>query len=150
MTAKKDTRTFRQRLADRWKNDREDNSPVPCAVPLTAQKPLSLQEEIQRFIRNEVSQIAESQQHESFEEADDFEPEDENITPLTQYELTALQADAPMHDADPPEAPQESGTATQEGATAPSEAPAAIVPSEASQTAPADHGNGAQAPALNP
>lgn len=72
--------------------EREKNDPTPMAKPIGYNQPLSLQDEIRRFIRQEVSVQAQDDGHETFEEADDFEEEDPDTVDLTNYELTALQA----------------------------------------------------------
>lgn len=58
----------------------------PVAVPHNWDRPLSLHEEIKRFVRIELSRTAEMQGQESFEEADDFDV-DEEPDPLSPYEL---------------------------------------------------------------
>lgn len=59
----------------------------PVEVPLELRRPLSIQEEIKRFVRQELSRRAEASALETFEESDDFELDDEDDVPATQYEL---------------------------------------------------------------
>lgn len=76
-----------------------DNTPVE--IPLGWRRPLTLQEQIQRHIRVEFSQLASSRGFESFEEADDFDV-DEDPDMLTQYELHEMAPEAIDRDASPP------------------------------------------------
>lgn len=55
----------------------EVNSGVPIELSAQHQKPLTLREEMMRFIRTEVSKSAQKQDMESFEEFDDFSIDDE-------------------------------------------------------------------------
>lgn len=63
---------------------------TPVEVPLNFRRPLTLQEEIQRLIRNQMSQNAAAQGFESFEEANDFDVDDD-ADPFTQYEVAEMQ-----------------------------------------------------------
>lgn len=56
---------------------KETPDPTPVAVPVGHDRPLTLREEMRRFIRNELSQQAQEEGHESFEEFDDFSIPDE-------------------------------------------------------------------------
>lgn len=76
--------------------------PTPIEVPLGFRRPPSIHEEIRRFVRQEMSRQAQEQGGESFEEADDFEV-DEDPDPLTQYELQPMQVERAIRR----EAPQE-------------------------------------------
>lgn len=49
--------------------------------------PLSIKEQIQKLVRVELSRQAEAQGKESFEQANDFDVDDEDAEPLTPYEL---------------------------------------------------------------
>lgn len=57
---------------------REVPDPRPVSVPHGWQRPLTLQEEIRRYIRVEMSKQAAQDGEETFEEADDFDVEDED------------------------------------------------------------------------
>lgn len=60
--------------------------PIPVEVPLKFRdRPLTIQEEIARYVRINLSQHAAEQGEESFEEADDFDVEDENHDGPYQY-----------------------------------------------------------------
>lgn len=65
--------------------------PTPVHIPGKTDRPapLSLREEMQRYIRQQVSQMAEQQRMETFEEADDFEVEEEPdlTSPYTVQEM---------------------------------------------------------------
>lgn len=67
--------------------------PTPVEMPLGFKRPPSLQEEIQRLIRVQMSQLAQEDGYESFEEADDFEV-DEDPDPLSPYEVVEMQPEA--------------------------------------------------------
>lgn len=80
----------------------------PVEWPANIKRPLSLQEEIQRFVRVEMAQRAADYGFETFEEADDFNVEDEEDF-VSPYEMTELQEDAAMTSAatPPPPSPAE-------------------------------------------
>lgn len=65
--------------------------PTPIHIPgKDHPAPLSLREEMQRFVRQEVSRAAEAAEVETFEEADDFEiQEDPDLT--SEYTVLNLQ-----------------------------------------------------------
>jgi len=89
---------------------REIPDPTPAAIPFQFSRPLSLQEEIKRFVRIEASRAAADAGAESFEEADDFEV-DEDPDPLSPYELKEAVPEWPGgvkdEDASPPPDPKE-------------------------------------------
>ncbi len=120
--------------------------PTPVEVPLNAHKPISLQEEIKRFIQTEISNQADKDGHETFEEADDFEedPLDADIMPLTAYELTTLQTDVegpPQSlEGDPAAPPPENETALREAVES-NEAPSTDAPIPAEGEAPQEKQN---------
>lgn len=58
--------------------------PTPCSLPVGFERPLSIQEQLRRLIRHEVSQKAVMDGQESFEEADDFDCGDND--PSSPYE----------------------------------------------------------------
>lgn len=66
--------------------------PRPVEMPIGFQRPPSLQETIQRLVRNELSDVASAGNLESFEEADDFDVEEEEFT--SPYELTEMQEES--------------------------------------------------------
>jgi hypothetical protein len=67
----------------------------PVEVPLM-RRPLSLQDEIRRFVRQELSARAQDQGFESFEESDDFEVGDDSSEPSTVYEMDEEQELSPI------------------------------------------------------
>lgn len=79
--------------------------PTPVSVRPDLRRPPSLQEEIRRYVRQALSQQVAEQGGESFEEADDFEV-DEDPDPLTQYELQPMQVERAIQR----EAPKEEQT----------------------------------------
>jgi len=59
--------------------------PTPVSLPAGFKRPETLAEQVQRLVRNQVSQEAHKAGAETFEEAEDFDIEDE-IDPSTPYE----------------------------------------------------------------
>ena len=57
---------------------------TPLEMPLGAQRPESLQATIARLVAQQIDEER-NEQHESWEEANDFEPEDEDLLNLTDY-----------------------------------------------------------------
>lgn len=74
-------------------NDRghEVPDPTPVEWPAGVRRPETLTEQIQRLVRVQMSQFAEEQGLETFEEADDFDIDDEEGAPFSPYELTEMQ-----------------------------------------------------------
>lgn len=68
---------------------------TPLEVPLHWRRPPSLRDQIKQFVRTELSAQAEDRGFDSFEEADDFEM-DEDPDPLSRYELTPAQEEVPV------------------------------------------------------
>lgn len=62
---------------------------TPVEVPLRLKRPLTMQEEMQRFIRVEASRAAEAAGYETFEESLDFDVDDDE--PLTAHEVLDMQ-----------------------------------------------------------
>lgn len=65
---------------------REIPDPKPLELPIGFKRPESLAEQVQRLVRNQVSQYAAMHGEETFEEADDFDIEDD-VDPTTPYEV---------------------------------------------------------------
>lgn len=82
---------------------RELPDPTPIDVPLNWKRPPSMQDLIKQHIRVEMSRQAADTGMETFEEADDFEV-DEDPDPLSQYELREMAEERPKPRV---EAPQE-------------------------------------------
>lgn len=113
--------------------------PTPIEVPLNFKRPLSIQEEIKRFVRSEFSQRAADQGHETFEEADDFVVEDELGEFVSPYEFTEMQEEARFSDGSDltqPEPPVE--PRAQPGEAHPRGAPAAPSTGAAPPVPPVD------------
>lgn len=68
--------------------------PTPVEMPLGFRRPPTLQEEIQRIVRIQMSQQAQEHGFESFEEADDFEVDDDP-DPLSAYEVLEMAPEGP-------------------------------------------------------
>lgn len=84
--------------------------PVPVAVPAGWTRPEPLADLIRRMVRTEFSRAAAEEGEESFEEADDFDVEDEDPDPLSAYEINEAAPEALEgvrdDDAAPPPDPQ--------------------------------------------
>lgn len=79
----------------RLSSGKEQPDTTPIELPIGAQRPPSIREEMQRYIRETLSSyMASTQESETFEEADDFDIglEDEWTSP---YELQDMQEDTP-------------------------------------------------------
>lgn len=89
---------------------REIPDPTPAPMPPGAGRGFSLHDQIKASIKLEMSRIAEEAGSESFEEADDFDVEDEEGDFVSQYELTDAQVEMVEgvrdDDADPPPDPK--------------------------------------------
>lgn len=85
---------------------------TPVALPLKFRRQ-SFVDQIQSFIRAELSRQADDQGHESFEEADDFWIDDDDL-PRSQYELEADQEFAELYRPEPDPEPSSEPTATPE------------------------------------
>lgn len=65
----------------------EHPDPTPMAVPAGFKRPLTLAEQVRRLVRSErFQQEMERQGFETFEEADDFDIEDDPVDPSTPFE----------------------------------------------------------------
>lgn len=116
-------------------NPKEVPDPTPIHIP-GMQKPLSIREEMQRFIREEISrQAVQEVQAGSFEEEDDFEEEDEAQDLLTGYSVIELHPQANDY-ALLPEAEGENGS--EDAPESPETAPGAVEATEQDTTPPAD------------
>lgn len=65
-------------------------------IPTRLRLPQNRTDQIRAFIREELSRASEMQGHETFDEADDIEPDDEEEMPYSAYELRELEPPAPL------------------------------------------------------
>lgn len=82
----------------RW-NERGEEIPddTPLELPFNAKRPETLQEMIQRYVANEISQAAAQLEAETLEEANDFDVDDEGFgEDETPYEATELVEEQPV------------------------------------------------------
>ena len=79
-------------------NAAEDTDPTPIEVPPFYTRPPTLREDLQRYVRYEVSRAAHDSGYETFEEADDFGIEDDDDLDDwdSEYQLTPLQEEETM------------------------------------------------------
>lgn len=86
--------------------------PTPVEMPLQWSRPPTLQEQIKAFVRRELSEQAAAAGAETFDEADDFDIEDDPIDPSSPWELNYDQERASLEspDADAQRVAPPSGT----------------------------------------
>lgn len=80
---------------------RELPDSTPIELPLHWQRPQTIQEQIRSFVRSELSRRAAAQGEETFEEADDFDVDDD-FDPRSPWELNFDQEQEPRQTAEPP------------------------------------------------
>ena len=76
--------TLRGRLDEKG---REIPDPTPVSLPVGFQTPEPLDVRIQRLVRTQLSNLADEQGYETFEEAEDFEVPDDDMDPATPFEM---------------------------------------------------------------
>lgn len=75
---------------------RELPDPTPIEVPAGFKRPETLAEQIRRLVRHEQFAAAMGRPHaETFDEANDFEVDDDGELPVTRHEFTAMALEAP-------------------------------------------------------
>lgn len=111
--------------------------PTPVEMPVRFQRPPTLQEQIKAFVKRELSEAAEAQGVETFEEADDFDIEDDPIDPTTPWELNYEQerASREMPDADAERVASSAGSDLGEGSGQPGTT-GAVAPAPAGTAGP--------------
>lgn len=90
--------------AEIGEDGKEYGDPTPMAPPAHLRRSLTMSEQIQQMIRREVSRRAEESDMETFEEADDFDIDDDPLDPHTPYEA--------VFDPQPPVKENDDGSAT--------------------------------------
>lgn len=84
-------------------NAKESPDPTPIEIPLEMTRPLSLKEEMQRFIKQELSNQASVQDFGTFDEEEDFDIPDENDYIIeSKYEMDDLIEYDQPYAVDPP------------------------------------------------
>lgn len=86
--------------ADFDQNGHEILDPTPVAIPLGYERPESLEQKMMRFIRHQLSSAAQGQGMESFDEANDFDIDDDDVMPLTHYELADMHEEKPFDESE--------------------------------------------------
>jgi len=74
---------------DKYKAGREVMDSTPMAVPIGMKRPESLVDQMRSMIRRELSEAAAQHGRETFEEANDFEVDDDPDDPTTPWEHAA-------------------------------------------------------------
>lgn len=89
--------------------------PIPLAGPIDHGPP-SMRDLVQEYVREAFSQHAHENDLGTFEEEDDFEPEDEDLLNMSGFEVSEfpLEDEAPMEDPSPPPPAAEPGEAPTE------------------------------------
>ncbi len=87
--------------------DKEHPDPVPLEQPVDYDRPPSMQELVQQYVRQTVSQAAVDDGYGSFDEEDDFSEEGNYALLVSPYELSEYQMtdEEEVVDASPPEEP---------------------------------------------
>lgn len=80
---------------------REWVDPTPMAPPVGYKPPLSMVDIVREQIRVHMSQVARANEMETFEDADDFDVEDDDYDPTSPYEYN-FDPPAPSEPAQPP------------------------------------------------
>lgn len=78
---------------------------TPMAIPLRGYRPESLQDQIRRMVRHQLSEHAAARGAETFEEADDFDVDDD-FDPHSPWELNFDQDVAPLPSKAQPKSPE--------------------------------------------
>ncbi len=65
----------------------EENDPTPMALPIGYEYPETLDQKIQRMVRVGLSDHAEQNNRDTFEEANDFEVDDDPYEPTSPHEV---------------------------------------------------------------
>jgi hypothetical protein len=74
---------------------KEKPDPTPVEGITARERPLTLREEMQRFIRNEASQYAQEHGQDSFDEFDDFSIDDAEPDLTSPYTLADVEDESP-------------------------------------------------------
>lgn len=106
----------------------------PMEIPIGWKKPPSLQEQVQRMVRHEMSRAAEKTGQETFEEADDFDIPDDPVDLTSPYEVEFDPYDPSVPQAVVEEKPAEDGV-KKDTAASPEEKTAEPTPKEAAEVA---------------
>lgn len=69
--------------------------PTPVSIPLGYGHPESLESIIARMVGVQISKQAAARGFETFEEADDFDVNDEEVDPLSSHEMTSMEEEVP-------------------------------------------------------
>lgn len=136
----------RERLHAELPDGKEYPDPTPMELPIGYERPLTLQEMLQKQIREVVSAQAAQVGLGTFEEENDFEPEDPDEIMLSGYEVHEYEfveePGSPLRD-DPDSPLAEPSSSAPRGAEAPSGA-VQEPPAGGEQTEPATPGPGPQ------
>lgn len=79
----------------------EANDGIPCELAVPEDRPLSLREELRRYIQVQLSDQAERGGYETEEEANDFDVEEEDELSMTGYEVIEMDPEYLLEDQQP-------------------------------------------------
>lgn len=105
-------------MAELDKNGHEILDDTPVAIPLRLTRPPTIVDQVRRLVRGAMSDLAQSQGNESFEEADDFDigddyepdsPYEEHFEPASWNAFVDEMAPVPGPSLDGPPKPSEGG-----------------------------------------
>lgn len=97
-----------KRLKCYGQGEPEDLDLTPVEMPLGGVRPKSLNEIVATMVKSAI-EAEQGEEFETFEEADDFEPEDEDMMLLDMSKYTLQDVDEGIHeDPDPPRATEDS------------------------------------------
>ncbi|WNK15014.1 MAG: hypothetical protein [Microvirus sp.] len=88
-------RTASQLAREASTNRHEVPDPVPMEIPTKFQRPETMQQMMERMLAQASAKYARDNNVEEFDEANDFDIDDEDVTPLSRYELSAMQEETP-------------------------------------------------------
>lgn len=71
--------------------DYEEVDPIPKEAPISAERPPTLDELVKVHVEGALSEHAQGEGYETWSEANDFEEEDPELLPLTEYQMTLAQ-----------------------------------------------------------
>ena len=126
MASRNDSKRQLERREIFWKDVDvgEILDPTPVELPADAEHPPSIQEEMKRFIREELSKIAVLNGQESFDQADDFDDDDldeeEDLSDeISRYTEIELEGETGESDTDDGERSEEVQRVLRQGAEQP-------------------------------
>lgn len=85
----------------------EDLDLTPVALPVDFDRPPTIQQLVAQYVQGSLSAQAAEEGYGTFEEEDDFEPEEEELLPLSGFEVLEMAPDTPPGEPEADAAPPE-------------------------------------------